>query len=165
MSTIEEQLWNYIDGNCSADEKATVEARLATDLQYKGLYNELLALNNEINKVDLDEPSMSFIRNVMEQVNLELKPVALKTKVNNRLINIIGAFFIVTLVFLVGYAFATSKNTFTFELPKLDNSFNFGTVNNKIAINIFLFIDAILALVYLDGYLRKGNKTLQKKGS
>ena len=31
MKTIEEQLWDYIDGNCSPTEKIEIEAKIASD--------------------------------------------------------------------------------------------------------------------------------------
>ena len=38
MKTIEEQLWDYIDGISTAEEKAVIDANLATDLKWKEIY-------------------------------------------------------------------------------------------------------------------------------
>lgn len=162
MKTIEEQLWDYIDGNCSPTEKIEIEAKIASDLQYAYTYEELLLVHSELSKTDLDEPSMSFTRNVMEQVNLELKPVALKTKVDHRIIYSIGGFFIVAILMIFGYVIATANWSFKFDLPQI----NFDLYESKIitptTIKIFLMVDVILALIYIDGLLRKNRA--QKKG-
>ena len=68
MNTIEEQLWNYIDGNCTPVERLEIEAKLAVNVQYYSMYQELLKVNEELNALDFEEPSMSFTRNVMEKV-------------------------------------------------------------------------------------------------
>ena len=75
MKTIEEQLWDYIDGNCTIEERIEIEHKIKANLQYHRTYEELLSVHQELEKLNLDEPSMSFNRNVMEKVNLEIKPV------------------------------------------------------------------------------------------
>lgn len=163
MNTIEEQLWNYIDGTCTPVEKLEIEAKLAVNIQYHTLYQELLKVNEELNKIDFEEPSMSFTRNVMDKVNLELKPVALTTKVDNRIIYGIGAFFVLSLVSIFIYAGATSDMSFKMDMPKMDFTFDAGKYINRTTMQIFFFIDIAIALVYLDRILRKG--AAQKKGA
>lgn len=152
MKTVEEQLWNYIDGNCTPAEKLEIEAKLAVNIQYHSVYQELLGVNEELNRIDFEEPSMSFTRNVMDKVNLELKPVALTTKIDNRIVYSIGALFVLSLIGIFTYAVATSDMSFKINMPKIELSFS------RTTLQIFLFIDAAIALVYLDGFLRKRNK-------
>ena len=163
MNTIEEQLWNYIDGTCTPVEKLEIEAKLAVNIQYYTLYQELLKVNEELTKIDFEEPSMSFTRNVMEKVNLELKPVALQTKVDNRIIYSIGAFFVLSLVAIFGYALATSDFNLKFNMPAMNFSFDSDKYINRTSLQIFLFVDVVIALIYLDGVLRKRNFGAQKK--
>jgi hypothetical protein len=155
MNTIEEQLWNYIDGRCTASEKLEIEAKLSVNLPYHKIYQELLSVHNELNKLDFEEPSMSFSRNVMERVNRELKPVALKTKVDNRIIYGIGAFFLLALLCILGYALATSNITFNFSASRFVLPFKADELINQTSLMAFLFIDVVLALIYLDSFLRK----------
>jgi len=162
MNTIEEQLWNYIDGNCTAVEKAEIEAKLAVDLQYQKVYEDLIAVNNELKQMDLEEPSLSFTRNVMEKVNLELRPVALKTKIDKRIIYTIAGFFITSILGIFAYAIVISDSNFSFEMPKMN--FDTDKIINPVTIQLFVFIDVALALIYLDSYLRKGKMKAQKKG-
>ena len=163
MNTIEEQLWNYIDGNCTPEEQAEITVKLTVDHHYYTTYQELLKVNDELNKLDFEEPSMSFTRNVMEKVNLELKPVALKTKVDNRIIYSIGGFFTLVLVSIFVYALATSNFDYKLDLPKMSYSFEPGKYINHTSLQIFLLFDVVLALIYLDGVLRKRNE--QKRGA
>ena len=155
MNTIEEQLWNYIDGNCTPAERLEIEAKLAINIQYHGIYQELVKVNEALNKLDFEDPSMSFARNVMEKVNLELKPVALKTKVDSRIIYSIGSLFILALVGIFIYAIAISDLSFKMDVPKIDFSFGLGKYMNRSTIQIFLMIDVAIALIYLDGFFRK----------
>ena len=163
MKTIEEQLWSYIDGNCTAEEKSQIEAKLAINLQYYQTYQGLLAVNNELAKLDFEEPSMSFTRNVMDRVNLEIKPVALKTKVDNRIVYSIMGFFVLSLLGIFGYAVATSDLNFSLPLAKLDFQTGIEKIINPTTFKIFLMIDAVLILLYVDSYFRKSST--QKKGA
>lgn len=161
MNTIEEQLWNYIDGNCTADEKIEIETKIAVNIQYHTLYQELLAVHHELNQLDFEEPSMSFTRNVMDKVNLELKPVALKTKIDNRIIYSIGAFFALSIIGIFIYAIAKSSTSFNFKMPTMN--FDVNKYINAKTIQIFLVVDVALGLLYLDSFLRKRSLNAQKK--
>ncbi|TAH01736.1 MAG: hypothetical protein EAZ15_06775 [Sphingobacteriales bacterium] len=153
MSTAEEQIWNYIDGNCSPVEKFEIEQKLASDKSFTKLYNELLKINGMLlNDLPLDEPSMSFTRNLMKKINLEIAPIALKTKVNKAIIYVIAAFFGISIFIVLGYAISQSNSTF--ELPNLSIKLNFNQLANPIALRIFLMIDLVLGLVFLDSLLR-----------
>lgn len=163
MNTIEEQLWNYIDNNCTPKERATVEARLALDKAYQDLYQELLAVHQELTSIELDEPSMSFTRNVMEQVKLEPRPIALKTKVDQRIIGFIGAFFVLSLLAVFILAIANSKVNIDFSMPKFNWNISMSKLANPTVLNVFLLVDLVLALIYIDSLLRK--KRIQKKGA
>ena len=163
MNTIEEQLWNYIDGNCTDEEKAQIEAKLSINSQFQQTYQELLAVNSELNKLDFEEPSMSFTRNVMEQVNLELKPVALKTKVDNRIIYSIMGFFILAMLAIFGYVIAMSDLSFASPLAKINFQFDIEKIINPTFFKVFLMIDVVLILIFIDSYFRKG--LTQKKGA
>lgn len=165
MNTIEEQLWNYIDGSCTAGEKLAVEAELANNVQYHHTYLELMAVHAELQQLELEEPSLSFTRNVMEQVKLELPPVALKTKVDHRIIYGIGAFFVLSLLGILGYVIASSKLDFNFSMPKMDFTLDTHKLTSSISIQVFVLFDALLVLICLDGLLRRGKISAQKKES
>lgn len=163
MTPQEEQLWNYIDGSCNAAENVEIEKKLATDEAFKQLYLELLTVNEQLGThLEVDEPSMSFTRNVMEQVKQEMAPIQLKTKVDQRIIYAIGGFFSVTLLALLTYAFATAD--FKMKMPSVNLDADVSALLNPTVLMVVLFINAALLLVYLDSLLRKGTKKTQKNG-
>lgn len=156
--TIEEEIWDYIDGNCTAAQTLVIEARIGSDPAYSALYKEFMDIHQQMAEIDLEEPSMSFTRNVMEQVELEIAPVALKTKVDKRIIYSIAAFFALSIIGVFGYALANSN----FSFSTIDYHFNFqmesvdfGKYVTPTFIKVFLFVDVLLGLVYLDSLLRR----------
>ncbi|RZL23443.1 MAG: hypothetical protein EOO96_23605 [Pedobacter sp.] len=162
MMNQEEQLWNYIDGFCNEAEKAEIEEKLTFDEEFRKLYVRLLEVNNQLDiHLEIDEPSMSFTRNVMEQVEKEIAPVTLKTKVDNRIIYAIGGFFSITLLGLLVYAFATAE--FKMKISTVNLSVDIDALISPAFLMVVLFINAALLLVYLDSFLRKGMKKMSKK--
>jgi hypothetical protein len=158
MITMEEEIWDYIDGNASPAQALSVAAKIAADPAYGSLYKELLAINAQMSEIELEEPSMSFTRNVMEQVKLEIAPVSLKTKVDTRIIYGITAFFVCAIMAILTYVF--SNSTFTLPDLKLTTGFqmeqiDFSKYVTPAFIKGFLFIDLLLALVFLDSFLRR----------
>jgi hypothetical protein len=109
-----------------------------------------------LKSMELDEPSMSFRRNVMEQVALEIVPVTLKTKVNKQIIYSIAAFFTACILGIFVYALANSNFDNSWSKIELD----LGKVTDKITssqfLKLFLMLDAVIALIWLDSFFRKG---------
>jgi len=86
MNTMEEILWNYIDGNCTADEQKIITSLIDRDEAYRAKYRELLSLNKEFSAIELDEPPMAFTYNVMEAIRTEHAQKPLKAAINKRII-------------------------------------------------------------------------------
>jgi hypothetical protein len=103
--------------------------------------------------MSLEEPSMSFTRNVMDQVNLEIPPVSIKTKVDRRIIIGLASTFIISMVLVVSYAILNS--TLTFELPQLKMETNFDKDVSSMIVKVFLFVDLVIGLLYFDSFLRR----------
>ncbi|MBP8115329.1 MAG: hypothetical protein KAY50_08230, partial [Chitinophagaceae bacterium] len=84
--TIEERLWNFIDGSVTTNEKTVIEKLLQTDASWKAKYNELLQVNDLLKSSELEAPSMRFSKNVMEEISkLHIAP-ATKNYINNKII-------------------------------------------------------------------------------
>lgn len=125
-----------------------------------------MELNDEeltrlLKDMELEQPSMSFTRNVMEQVKLERAPISLKTRVDNRIIYGIAAIFV---AFIVGvFVYAIANTSVTYKLPEVKIDLT-GAVDKTLTpgfLAVFLFIDVIIALIYFDCILRrKRAKTL-----
>lgn len=160
MNTIEEQLWDYIDGNLDDSSKKAIEEKIASDAEVRSQYEDLLKLNLVFNELDLDEPSMSFNRNVMESIALTPAPVAMKTKVDKKIIYSIGGFFLFSLLAVLGYVLYNAN----LEMPQFNLKVNFDFKLEKYitttTIYAFLFADLVIGLIFLDQFLRK--KVAQK---
>jgi len=156
MKTIEEEIWDYIDGNVTAEEKQSIAAKIASNTDYHSCFQELSKLNALMAADGLEEASMSFSRNVMDAVALEIAPKALKTKVNKNIILGIAAFFILSLLAILVYAFANS-DTSGFQMPAYTSNFEWSSYFTPMFLKVFLFFDATLALLYFDRLLRRKN--------
>lgn len=156
MKKIEEDIWAYIDDACEPAERLEIEAKIASDPEYHRLHGELMQVHLMISAEELEEPSMSFTRNVMEHVKLEIPPVALKTKVDNRIIYSIAAFFMLSILAVFIYALANSNYSMSaFKLPELNVNLAMSPEATNFSVKAFLFLDLALALVYFDRFLRK----------
>ena len=131
------------------------EEKIILNAEVKSQYEDLLKLNLVFDGLDLDEPSMSFTRNVMESVAMIPAPVAMKTKVDKKIIYGIGGFFVISLLALLGYVFYNVN----LEMPKFDLKVNLDLNLEKYvtptAIYAFLFADLVIGLIFLDQFLRK----------
>jgi len=99
QQNMDERLWDYIDGRLAAEEKPFIEQLIATNNRWKSKYHELLDVHELMSHhLELDQPSMRFTQNVMEEIGkLHITPAA-KTYINKRVIWGIGGFFLLTIV-------------------------------------------------------------------
>jgi len=161
MNNIEEQLWNYIDGTCTANEQQAISKLIAGDEAVRLKYNELLALNSEFATIELDEPSMAFTYNVIESIRAEQAQVPLKAAINKRIIMGIAIFFVLTLTGFLVYAFTkvdfasmgtvgiAIKVPANLKVPEVSTHFS------KLLVEGFMFFDLVLGLFLFDAYLRR----------
>jgi len=160
MNTIEEQLWNYIDGTCAPAEQESIARLIETDEVYKQKYTELLVLNQEFANMELDEPSMAFSYNVMEAIRAEqLTP--LKSTINKKIILGIAAFFVLSILALLVIILSNvriSGNLFSGLDVKLPSNLKLpsaSSIFNSPLMKSFFVFDVILALFLTDSYLRR----------
>ncbi len=162
---MEEQLWNYIDGTVSEEEKSFIAQLVATNAEWKDKYRELLEVHDLLNNnLELDEPSMRFTQNVMDEIGkFQIAPAA-KNYINKKIIWGIGLFFITMIVGFFVYGFgqvnwtAPGSNTYAIDFSQIDWSKFF----NNTYTNIFMMINAVLGLMLLDMYLGKKKRKLQE---
>lgn len=158
MNTMEERLWSYIDGTCDEEERKAIDMLIATDKAYSAKFEELLSFDQQLSKMEADEPSMGFTYKVMEGVRAEHAQKPLKAAINKNIIKGIGGFFIVTISLVLILMLSTlhlTSASFSVHLPdtlKLPDLKNY--VNGKV-LSYFFFFDAVLALVLVDAYLRR----------
>jgi hypothetical protein len=156
VSQIEMRLWDYIDGDIDAAEKAQIEELLRIDVRWQSAYKQLLHTNKILHdNLELDEPSVRFTKNVMDEISkLKIAP-ATKNYINKKIINGIAAFFAIViggglLYFLTQINWsATSGSSWSFDVKKLDAS----KYLSKQALQIFVIINAVLVLILIDKIL------------
>lgn len=165
--TMEERLWNFIDGTVSAGEKTVIERLLETDEAWKAKYRELLQVNEMLHSSELDAPSLRFTRNVMEEIaKLHIAP-ATRSYINKKIIWGIGFFFITMLVGLLIYGigqmtFAATPGEES-AISKNLNKVDFSKFFNNTWMNVLLGINVMLGLVLLDNYLGNKRKQFRKE--
>lgn len=171
--SIEERLWDYIDGHSQPEEQSAIRQLIDSNIEWRHKYQELLEVHQLMTKsLELDEPSMRFTQNVMEDIaKFHIAP-ATQSYINKRIIWGIAAFFILTIVGFLIYGFgqvnwssgSSNGSTLPFNIDTSRiNNIDFSKVFNNTYTNIFLMVNAVLGLVLLDMYLGKKKKQLQEK--
>jgi hypothetical protein len=161
---MEERLWDYIDGVASPGEKTIIEQLLESNAEWRAKYHELLEVQHLLQSSDVEEPSMRFTKNVMDEIaKLHIAP-ATKTYINTNIIRGIVIFFITMIVGFLVYGVsqvdwtASSESTSFIDFSKVDLSKFF----NNTYMNIFMMINVILGLFLFDRYLANKRKKYHK---
>lgn len=162
---MEAQLWSYIDNLCPDNERRAIEKLIADQAAWQAKYRELLEVHQMISTTQLEEPSMRFTRNVMEEIaRLQIAP-ATRKYINNKVIWGIAAFFITAIAGFLVYGISqidwtTSKGDGTvggIDFAQVDYS----TMFNNNFVNAFMMLNIILGLMLLDRYLAQRKKEWQ----
>src|SRR5687767_287904 len=102
----EARLWEYIDGSGEVSERFVIEKLVAENKVWLEKYHELLELHQVMQSSDLEEPSMRFTKNLMEEISkLHIAPAA-KSYINKKIIWGIGGFMIAMIVGFLIYGVA-----------------------------------------------------------
>ncbi|HWK05581.1 MAG TPA: hypothetical protein VNS58_18200 [Puia sp.] len=162
---MEERLWDYIDGLSSPEEKTTISALIAANLEWQRKYTELLDIHQLMDSTELEAPSMRFTKNVMEEISRYQVAPATKTYINKNIIRSIGAFFLLMIGSILIYFFGQMQGGDSGSSPQVTqfsqtlqnnlNKFNWSKIFNSTYMNVFLMINVILALVLVDMYLQR----------
>jgi len=165
---IEQQLWAYIDGISSSEERTSIEKMLQSNLEWKNKYHELMEIHQLINVAELEHPSMRFTKNVMEDIaQYHIAPAA-KNYINKKIIwGIAGFFFTLIGVFLI-YAFSQvewtsgTNSKYSIDLSRL-SEVDYSKIFNNNFVNGFMMVNVLLGLVLLDRVLANKRKNFQKQ--
>lgn len=168
-SDMEARLWDYIDGASNTEEHSIVEQLIASNLEWKVKYKELLEVHQLVSgHLELDEPSLRFSRNVMEEIGKYHIAPAAKTYINKKVIWGITIFFLATIAGFLIYSFGqidwssgSGESRIPFDMSKIE----WGKMFNNTYTNIFLMVNTVLGLMMLDMYLGKKKKQLREKHS
>ena len=164
---IEQQLWSYIDGTDKADERSTVEKLLQSNLEWKNKYQELLEIHQLMKSVELDQPSMRFTKNVMEEIAKYHIAPATKNYINKKIIWGIAAFFFTLIIGFLAYGFGqvdwTTPGDSKTWLPIDLSQVNISRFFNNNFVNDFMMVNVLLGIVLLDRILANKRKKFQKQ--
>jgi hypothetical protein len=166
---MEDRLWDYIDGLSSPAERSAVETLIAANRQWQQKYRELLDVHQLLAGSELEEPSMRFTKNVMEEIARHYVAPATRTYVNKNIIRAIGAFFLSMITGLLIYCFAmikwsgvssSSSNLISSYSNNLEKNsplekINWGKVFNSSYVTAFMLIAIVSGLFLLDLYLQR----------
>ena len=165
-SNIEERLWDFIDGLSSSEEKSAVEQLIESNIDWRSKYKELLEVQQLMSEAtELEEPSLRFTQNVMEQIAQYQIAPATKSYINNKIIYGIGGFFVTLIIGFVIYAMAqlnsdpVSGSTPLVDMSKVD----FSKIFNNNFVNVFMMLNVVLGLALFDMYLTNKKKQIQKQ--
>ena len=106
QQNIEQQLWSYIDGLSTTDERSAIQKMIETNLEWKNKYQELIEMHQLVNATELEYPSMRFTKNVMEKIAMLHIAPATKNYINKKIIWGITGFFLTLIVAFLIYGFA-----------------------------------------------------------
>lgn len=159
---MESRLWDYIDGTSA--EASAIEKLIAENSAWRAKYAELLDIHSLVQATDLEEPSLRFTKNVMEEIaRLQISPAA-KKYINTRIIWGIAAFFITAIVGFLVYGFSQvdwSSGSGSGSTAGIDfTSVDYSRMFNNSFVNLFMMINVILGLMLLDRYLSWKRKKL-----
>ena len=165
---IEQQLWAYIDGISSSEERTSIEKMLQSNLEWKNKYHELLEVHQLMNTAELEQPSMRFTKNVMEKIAQYNIAPATKNYINKRIIwGIAGFFFTLIIVFLIYGIAQVDWTSATDTKPSIDLSrlsqVDYSKIFNNNFVNGFMMVNVLLGLVLLDRVLANKRKKFQKQ--
>ncbi len=167
LEQVESRLWDYIDGNAGQEERSSIEKLIEENNEWKLKYKELLELHQSINLTELEQPSMRFTKNVMEEIaRLQITP-ATRNYINQKVIWGIGLFFIIMLSSFFVYGImqidwsqgSDSGNSLGVDFTKVDYSSMF----NNTLMNVFMMLNIVLGLFLLDRYLSNKRKKWMKQ--
>jgi hypothetical protein len=172
--SMEDRLWDYIDGLSSPAERSAIEELLETNRQWQDAYSELLNVHGLLAGSELDAPSMRFSRNVMEEIARFHVAPATRSYINKNIIRGIGAFFLTLIAGFVAYILSQFHWTghpgngssdlipanASLGLDKLKNV-DVSPAFNTTWLSLFMLISVIMGFVLLDMYLhrRKHSRT------
>ena len=152
---IEERLWSYIDGFATAEERSAIEKLLQENVEWKRKYGQLLEVHQLLNATELEEPSMRFSRNVMEEIAKAHIAPATKSYINKKVISGLAWFFLTMFVGFLIYGmgqinWSQSGNT---NLPSQITNIEWNKFFSNTYVNVFMMINVVLGLMLLDRYL------------
>src|SRR3954463_15828073 len=151
VNDMEARLWNYIDGFANQEEKSVIGKLIEEQELWRQKYNELMEVHQVLQQSELEQPSMRFTRNVMEEIAKYHISPATKQYINRKVIWGITGFFILLIVGFIVYGLnqinwsegADPNRSFGIDFNKVDYSKMFSNT----FVNLFMMLNVVLGLM------------------
>lgn len=166
-AAMESRLWEYIDGLASAEEATTIGRLITEQREWKERYEELKGVHDLMLSTELEQPSMRFAKNVMEEIaRLQINPAARKY-IDRRIIWGIAGFFIASIVAFVVYSIGMIDwgtpdpvdPKYTLDIGHYDYSKIFTNSYGS----VLLMVNIVLGLFLLDRFLANKRKKFSEE--
>jgi hypothetical protein len=168
-TSMEDRLWDYIDGLSSPAERSAVDALITSNQEWLRKYRELLDVHQLMTSSELDAPPMRFTKNVMEEIARHQVAPATKSYINKNIIRSIGAFFLSLITALLVYCLSQFKwsghSSSSRILPSYDlglDKFDYARVFSSLPVTLFMLVSVVMGLVLLDLYLQRKKQQVSK---
>jgi hypothetical protein len=157
----EEQIWDILDGLAEPEIIEQHAVLMKENAEYRVIFNQHALLQEQLLKLDLEQPSMRFTQNIMGKV---MPKVQTEVKQDRAPIYFLGGMFIMAMI-LIGLIFRIPSAPTTSELP-INTEGVASLMTNSTLLNSFLIINLLLFFVVLDKYVLKPyfQKKLSSKG-
>lgn len=159
----EESLWDYIDGRLTADEHTRIGQLIAEDAAWRAQYQDLLEVQQWLQQSELEEPSMRFSKNVMDEIaRTQISPAA-NSYINKNIIRGLTIFFLTMIAGFLIYGFgqldfsASGSEKLPVDITNIDYSVFF----NNDYLNAFMLLNIVLGLWLFDQFLSSRRKRWQ----
>ncbi len=163
----DELIWKYLDGHCDAAEKAAFEQQLATDPSFKKAFEERQTLDQGFQSLTLEEPSMRFTTNVMENLPVLYQKLPARQLLGPVWVKAFWTSLSFLMVSALGVGFfgpdtAASSGTYSDEIIEdLINLPQLLFLPYKSAVILLAISSSIVILMMLDKRLSKARKNKQ----
>jgi hypothetical protein len=163
----DELIWKYIDGHCDLAEKAAFEQLLTTDPSFKKAFEERQVLDQGFQSLTLEEPSMRFTTNVMENLPLLYQKLPARQLLGPVWIKAFWTSLSFLMVSALGIGFlspdtATSTGTYSNEITRnLIDVPQSLFLPYKSALILLAISSSLILLVMIDKRLDKARKNRQ----
>ncbi|RYY53265.1 MAG: hypothetical protein EOO09_18600 [Chitinophagaceae bacterium] len=167
---MEIRLWEYIDGLAGTEEQTVIGQLIVSQRLWKEKFEELKSLQEMVLSSELDEPSMRFTKNVMEEIGrLQINPAA-SSYINKRIVWGIAGFFIASIIAFVVYSVGlidwsvgapenapNPRYSISFDQPDYSSIFTSSFAYALLMVNV------ILGLFLLDRFLSNKRRKFREE--
>ena len=154
---IEMQIWEYLDGQCTEEDRLRISTLIARDEVWRTKHTGIFTLHANLNaNLELEHPSLRFSQNVMDVVSKEQIAPATKLYLNKWIIRGIAAFFIIAIGSLLLDVLSTTtiSGSDRSVFPRFSN-FSLPTIPGSSILYGFLLLNVLAGLILTDTLLRR----------